>query len=105
MRIEFDCSSENLPLFLTELQARAAVYDWLALLLIPKDGNKEMTKDLIESYGEHSYEDVKRHSETYVNSETRSAQDSVMLYLCIMASLTEASQKKVRSRGLTYPFM
>jgi hypothetical protein len=28
-----------------------------------------------------------------------------MLYLCIMASLTEAGQKKVRSRGLTYPFM
>jgi hypothetical protein len=24
---------------------RAAVYDWLALLLIPKDGNKEMTKN------------------------------------------------------------
>ena len=28
-----------------------------------------------------------------------------MLYLCIMASLTEAGQKKVRSRWLTYPFM
>jgi hypothetical protein len=64
-----------------------------------------MTKDLIKSYGELSYEDVKRHSETYVNLEIRSAQDSVMLYLCIMASLTEAGQKKVRSRGLTYPFM
>ena len=103
--IEFDCDSENLPLFLAQLRDRAAVYDWLALLLIPKAGNEEMTKDLIESYGELSYEDVKRHSETYVNSETRSAQDLVMLYLCIMASLTEAGQKKVRSRGLTYPFM
>jgi hypothetical protein len=105
LSIEYDCDSENLPLFLAQLRDRAAVYDWLALLLVPKDGNEEMTKDLIESYGELSYEDVKRHSETYVNSETRSAQDSVMLYLCIMASLTEAGQKKVRSRGLTYPFM
>jgi hypothetical protein len=61
--IEFDCSSENLPLFLAQLRDRAAVYDWLTLLLIPKDGNEEMTKDLIESYGELSYEDVKRHSE------------------------------------------
>ena len=104
-RSNYDCDSENLPLFLAQLRDRAAVYDWLALLLIPKDGNEEMTKDLIESYGELSYEDVKRHSDTYVNSETRSAQDSVMLYLCIMATLTEAGQKKVRSRGLTYPFM
>jgi hypothetical protein len=64
-----------------------------------------MTKDLIESYGELSYEDVKQQSETYVNSETRSAQDLVMLYLRIMASLTEAGQEKVRSRGLSYPFM
>jgi hypothetical protein len=62
--IEFDCSSENLPLFLGQLRDRAAVYDWLALLLIPKDRNEEMTKDLIESYGELSYEDVKCHSET-----------------------------------------
>jgi hypothetical protein len=59
--IEFDCSSENLPLFLAQLRDRAAVYDWLALLLIPKDGHEEMTKDLIDSYGELSYEDVKRH--------------------------------------------
>jgi hypothetical protein len=69
----------------------------LALLLILKDGNKKLTKDLIDSYGVLSYKDVKCHSETYVNLENRSAQDSVMLYLCIMASLTEAGQKKVRS--------
>jgi hypothetical protein len=28
-----------------------------------------------------------------------------MLYLCIVAKLTEAGQKKVTGRGLTYPFM
>ncbi len=59
---------------------------------------------MIESFGELSYKDAKQHSKTYVNSETRSAQDSVMLYLCIMASLTEAGQK-VRKRGLTFAFM
>jgi hypothetical protein len=105
LAIEFDCDSENLPLFLAQLRDRAAVYDWLALLLVPKDGNEEMTKDLIESYGELSYDDVRRHAQAYVNTETRSAQDSVMLYLCVMATLSETGQKKVRSRGLTYPFM
>jgi hypothetical protein len=105
LSIEFDCDSENLPLFLAQLRDRAAIYDWLALLLIPKGGNEDLTKDLIESYGELSYEDVKRSADTYVNTPTRLAQDSVMLYICIMSSLTEAGQKKVRSRGLTYPFM
>jgi hypothetical protein len=105
LSIEFDCNSEILPLFLAQLRDRTAAYDWLALLLIPKDGNEGMTKDLIKSNGELSYKDIKSHSESYVNSETRSAQDSVILYHYIMASLTEAGQKKVRSRGLTYPFM
>jgi hypothetical protein len=62
--IEFDCNSDNseyLPLFLAQLQDWAADYDWLALLLITKDGNEEMTKDLIESYGKLSYKDVKQH--------------------------------------------
>jgi hypothetical protein len=43
--IKFDCNAENLPLFLAQLQDRAAVYDWLALLLIPKDGNEKMTRN------------------------------------------------------------
>jgi hypothetical protein len=64
LSIDYDCDSESLPLFLAQLRDRAAVYDWLALLLISKAGNKEMTKDLIESYGELNYEDVKRHSDT-----------------------------------------
>ena len=70
LAIEFDCSTESLPLFLAQLRDRAAIFDWLALLLVPKGGNEEMTKDLIESYGELSYEDVKRHADTYVNAET-----------------------------------
>ena len=53
----FDGSSENLPLFLAQLRDRAVVYDWLPLLLIPKNGLEEDTKDLIESYGELSYKD------------------------------------------------
>lgn len=101
----FDGSSENLPLFLAQLRDRAVVYDWLPLLLIPKNGLEEDTKDLIESYGELTYKDVKDHAMTYINTETRSAQDSMMLYLCIMATLTEAGQKKIRNRGLTNPFV
>ena len=101
----FDCTPENLPLFLAQLRDRANVYDWNTILLIPKGGVVEDTKDLIESYGELSYSDVKDHAETYVHTETRMAQDSLMLYLCVMSSLTEQAQKKVRNRGASFPFM
>jgi hypothetical protein len=40
LSVDYDCDSENLPLFLAQLRDRAAVYDWWALLLIPKAGNK-----------------------------------------------------------------
>jgi hypothetical protein len=29
LSIDYDCDSENLPLFLAQLRDRAAVYDWL----------------------------------------------------------------------------
>lgn len=102
--IEFDCKSENLQLFLDQVRDRVTTHDWNDILLIPKDGNLANPKDLIESYGEVSYEDVKASAMQYVNTETREAQDSVMLYQCIMASLTKEAQRQVRIRGKGHPF-
>ena len=39
----------------------------------------------------------------YINTQTRSVQDSIIIYLHIMAWLTKEGQKKVRSRVLTHP--
>ena len=102
--IEFDCKSENLQLFLDQIRDRSTTHDWNNILLIPKEGDLENPKDLIESYGEVSYEDVKASVLTYVNTETREAQDSVMLYQCIMSSLTKEAQRQVRIRGKGHPF-
>ena len=63
----------------------------------------EDPKDLIESYGEVSYEDVKMSVMQYVNTVSREAQDSVMLYQCIMSSLTKEAQRQVRIRGKDTP--
>ena len=101
----FDCEPENLHLFLVQLRDRANTFDWSTILLIPKGGDEENPKDLIESYGELSHADVRRHADTYVHSETRMAQDSYLLYLCIMSSLSDKAQKKVHTRGSSFPFM
>ena len=89
-------------MFRTQLRERAVVNDWCALHLIPKDGDELNAKDLFESDGGISYKDDKQHAEGYINTGTRSALDSMMIYLCIMA-LTEEGMKKVRSRALNHP--
>ncbi|KAI2497413.1 hypothetical protein MHU86_17071 [Fragilaria crotonensis] len=84
---------------------KSIVFDWLNILNIPIQGDVALSKDLIESYGEISYEDVKAHALTYMNEDSREAQDSFMLYHCLMNSLTDAAQKQVRTRGNVHPFM
>ena len=64
-----------------------------------------LSKDLIESYGEISYEDVKDHALTYMKEDSREAQDSFVMYHCLMNSLTDAAQKQVITRGYVLPFV
>ena len=105
LSIKFDCKPENLQLFLDQARDKSIVFDWLNILNIPIQGDVALSKDLIESYGEISYEDVKAHALTYMNEDSREAQDSFMLYHCLMNSLTDAAQKQVRTRGNVHPFM
>ncbi len=84
---------------------KSIVFDWLNILNIPIQGDVAFSKDLIESYGEISYEDVKAHALTYMNEDSREAQDSFMMYHCLKNSLTNAAQKQVRTRGHVHPFM
>ena len=45
------------------------------------------------------YADVMNHALTYMHEDSREAQDSFMMYCCLMNSLTDAAQKQVRVRG------
>jgi hypothetical protein len=105
LSIKFDCKPDNLQLFLDQARDKSIVFDWLNILSIPIGGDVAMSKDLIESYGEISYEDVRAHAISYMNEDSREAQDSFMLYQCLMNSLTDAAQKQVRTRGNVLPFM
>jgi hypothetical protein len=64
-----------------------------------------LSKDLIESYGEISNEEVCDHALIYMNEDSREAQDSFVFDQCLMNSLTDAAQKQVRTRGNVIPFM
>jgi hypothetical protein len=105
LSIKFDCKPDNLQLFLDQARDRSIVFDWLKILSIPSQGDVALSKDLIESYGEISYQDVCNHALTYMHEDTRKAQDSFMMHHCLMNSLTDDAQKQVRTRGNVLPFM
>ncbi|KAI2489526.1 hypothetical protein MHU86_2704 [Fragilaria crotonensis] len=71
LSIKFDCKSDNLQLFLDQTRDRSIVFDWLNILSIPIQGNVANSKDLIESYGEISYEEVRAHALTYMHEDAR----------------------------------
>ena len=93
LSIKFDCKPDNLQLFLDQARDRSIVFDWLNILSIPSQGDVALSKDLIESYGEISYQEVCKHALTYMHEDTREAQDSFMMYHCLMNSLTDAGSK------------
>jgi hypothetical protein len=70
LSIKFDCSPENLQLFLDQAQDKTIVYDWLNILSIPLGGDVAATKDLIESYGEILYADLRNHALPYMHEDS-----------------------------------
>jgi hypothetical protein len=93
----FDMRPKHLKLFLEELSIRAGAYGWNDVLDIPKDPDNPLADldNLITSYGTITVVSVRKHATTYVTSNNRAAQDSSMMYLCIMASLTKEAKERI----------
>jgi hypothetical protein len=58
------------------------------------EGNKEKEEDFINNYGTLTLEQVIASELQYIDEESRYAQDTYMLYKCLMASLTREAKKK-----------
>lgn len=97
----FDATPEKLRQFRALLSNRAREFQWTAdggILLIPKDPTAPLgveNVNLIDHYGERSLETLKQWEETYIRTPTRMAQDTHMLYNCIMNSLSPEGKDKV----------
>jgi hypothetical protein len=65
----------------------------------PNAGN---FKNLITNYGEISIEDLRTWEDTYLNEETREAQDSVQAYLALRHSLSDTGLAKVNVHEQEY---
>ena len=93
---EFALDHTSLHGFLEQLRARAMITGWNDILLIPTDLTQpNETVDILSLHGSLSLEQISAHALTYVNTETRAAQDSIQLYTCIINSLTKTAQTSV----------
>ena len=95
--IKFDLQGPNLRTFLKQIDVRAQTLGWEHILEIPVDiADPFGDVDLLTSeYGKISMEHLRNQVYTYINTNTRAAQDSFQLYVCLMNSLTEAALKVI----------
>jgi hypothetical protein len=95
----FDCEAEALYEFLKDVQDRADEMGWsdsiLNITLEVDDDNDPVQEDLIENYGTITLEQVVESELQYINEQGREAQDTYMLYKCLMASLSSNAKKTV----------
>ena len=73
----YHCESLTLRSFLTGIKARARANGWDTILEIPEDINDPHInlKNILESYGERSLEDIEAHALTYLGGNNRASQD------------------------------
>ena len=96
----FDCEADGLHQFLKDVHDRADEMGWTkGILRIGAEENENEDEDvrenLIDHYGSITLERIIETEEENVVNQGREAQDTYMLYKCLMASLTADARKKV----------
>ncbi len=103
---KFDCSSKDLKVFLSAMGDKVEEFGWTNLVEIPQDLEDEdedaPTRSLLLEYGRITIIDVLQHAATYVNEQTRQAQNSFAMYQCIKDSLTKEAQAKIMLKSHEY---
>ena len=94
----YDCEPEGLYQFLVDVQDRADEMGWSrGILMITFDAGEDDEREeaFLQHYGKITLEQVTESELQYINEEGRLAQDTYMLYKCLMSSLTNEARKKV----------
>jgi DNA-binding transcriptional regulator YiaG len=84
---KFNMKEENLRSFLERVLEHVQNYDWQDIVQVP-DG-LGVARNLLTHYGQVTKEHVRAHAQGYVGTETRNAQNSIMLHQFLANSLTD----------------
>ena len=94
----YNCEPDGLFQFLREVCDRANQMGWMDGILsvdISADDEEEELSNIIINYGTMTLGQVLRWERRYIATPSRAAQDTYMLYQCLMASLTPEARKKI----------
>ena len=99
LETKFDCKPDKLRLFVDTFRKRANSANWLATLQVPING---VNYDLTDNYGFLTYEQIRNHAMSYINTQTRNYQNAYQIYECLFATLTDDARTKVATRYNEY---
>jgi hypothetical protein len=84
---KFNLKEEHMRVFLGNIKEHVRTYNWQEIVTIP-DGNA-VNRNLVTNYGQLTLANINIHAIAYIDTQTRNAQNSMMLYLYLLNSLTE----------------
>lgn len=106
----FDCTPEDLHGFIEILADRSQEHDWdfsdpnedwdeQGVLVVAKkdqqENNDPNSWNLLENHGQIDLEILKKQAPLHLGTNSRRAQDDVMLYKCLFNSLTDVGRQKI----------
>lgn len=110
LAIKFDGEVASLTTFIEKLSDRAIEMGWghnnANILDIPiNEAGVATTYNLLQEFGRLKLQDIIDHAnDTWIGQQTRAAQNAVMMYYCIMSSLTEDANIKVLTETDKFTF-
>ena len=99
----YDCTPGNMHHFLKLLKQRANENRWddeiVGVLWIPEDHQDQDSalRYLPTEYGRLTMQQITAFEKSYMGAETRAAQDSYMIFKCLMNSLSKEARIKIES--------
>jgi hypothetical protein len=99
LETKFDCKPDKLRLFVDTFRKRANSANWSSTLQVSLNGTNY---DLTDNYGFLTFDQIRTHVMTYVNTQTRDYQNSYQIYECLFATLTDDARTKVATRHNEY---
>ena len=96
----------DLQVFLDLLKTKSKVQGWSRIFTVPVEVDGVTTNhSLLHNYGVIPLESVALDAATYVNAQSKVAQDSFMLFQCIFASLGTEFLKLITTEATLYHIM
>lgn len=96
LSMTYDLEAEKLLLFLDMVKERSNTANWAFTAAIPMAGGG--VGDFFDNFGSISVDTLRNYANTFVGTPSRRAQDSLQMYHCLHASLTDETRIRVNDK-------